>query len=531
MTSVPPAEDPRPVLRRDEVDALLERLRARLADDDFALVAAVVRSYVDVVGLLEHRRTTLERLRKLLFGAATEKTKGLFEDAFSALPPEEPEAEPPAAAPRAPRKGHGRRGAAAYAGADRRRVPLAELQAGNCCPDCGRGRLYGNVPPAVLVRVTGRAPLHATVWELERLRCNLCLEVRTAAAPPGVGEEKYDAKAAALLGTLKYGAGMPFHRLEALQDDCRIPLPASTQWEIVRDAAQELTPVFDELRRQAAAADVLHQDDTTMPVLDRPEEVDGRKGSYTTGLVARDADGRLRAVYVTGPQHAGENLRDLLQERPKDAEPPIQMCDALPANTPADLKTVVAHCLAHGRRGFVDAAPHFPAECKHVLERLAEVYVVDAEAARERLSPAARLARHQARSKPVMDALRDWMQARFDARQTEPNSSLGEAFTYLLKRWDRCTLFLRQAGAPLDNNLVERALKLAVLHRKNAYFYRTMRGAEVGDLFMSLIHTARLNHVSAFDYLTAVLEHPVAAHSAPGDWMPWNYPPGRAAPP
>lgn len=476
----------------------------------------------------------------MLFGAATEKTAQLFADVAAALPDEAGSDEkqpadadapsPESTAERPPRKGHGRRGAADYRGADRQRVPLADASPGSCCTDCGRGRLYANVSSSLLVRVTGRAPLFATVWELERLRCNYCGEVRTAVAPPEVGAEKYDAKAAALLGTLKYGAGMPFHRLEALQDDCQIPLPASTQWEIVRDAAQELSPVFDELRKQTAAADVLHQDDTAMPVLDRSEDIEGRKGSFTTGLVGRHSDGRLRAVYVTGPQHAGENLRDLLKDRPADAEEPIQMCDALAANTPADLKTVVAHCLAHGRRGFVEAAPRFPAECKHVLDRLAEVYVVDAEAAREKLSPAARLARHQARSKPVMDALRDWMQARFDTRQTEPNSGLGEAFTYLLKRWDRITLFLRQAGAPLDNNLVERALKLAVLHRKNAYFYRSVRGAEVGDLFMSLIHTSRLNGVSAFDYLTAVLEHPAEVRKAPAEWMPWNAPPLRATP-
>jgi len=69
------------------------------------------------------------------------------------------------------------------------------------------------------------------------------------------------------------------------------------------------------------------------------------------------------------------------------------------------------------------------------------------------------------------------------------------------------TLFLRQAGAPLDNNLVERSLKRAVLHRKNALFYRTLNGAQVGDLFMSLIHTCQLCGANSFDYLIELQRH------------------------
>ena len=71
----------------------------------------------------------------------------------------------------------------------------------------------------------------------------------------------------------------------------------------------------------------------------------------------------------------------------------------------------------------------------------------------------------------------------------EPNSGLGTAISYLLKYWDRLALFLRQAGAPLDNNVCERALKKSILHRRNSLFYMTINEARIGDLFMSLIHT------------------------------------------
>jgi len=108
-------------------------------------------------------------------------------------------------------------------------------------------------------------------------------------------------------------------------------------------------------------------------------------------------------------------------------------------------------------------------------------------------------------------------------RKTEPNSGLGKAIAYLLRHWKALTTFLREAGVPLDNNLCERALKRAVLHRKNALFYRTLNGAQVGDLFMTLIHTCQLCGANSFDYLTQLQRHAQELAAAPGEWMPWNY--------
>jgi len=136
------------------------------------------------------------------------------------------------------------------------------------------------------------------------------------------------------------------------------------------------------------------------------------------------------------------------------------------------------------------------------------VYGHDAEARERGLTPDERLRLHQERSRPVMDRLHAWLETQLAERKTEPNSGLGQAISYLLRHWQPLTLFLRKAGAPLDNNLVERALKRAVLHRKNALFYRTLNGAQVGDLFMSLIHTCQLCGVNSFDYLVE-LQRPV----------------------
>ena len=130
-----------------------------------------------------------------------------------------------------------------------------------------------------------------------------------------------------------------------------------------------------------------------------------------------------------------------------------------------------------------------------------------------------------------MDRLRQWMQERIDQKLVEPNSGLGKAIRYCEKRWRTLTLFLREAGAPLDNNLTERMLKRAILHRKNSMFYKTETGAQVGDLYMSLIGTARLAKADPFDYLNELQRHVDELMDAPADWMPWNYKETLARPP
>lgn len=165
----------------------------------------------------------------------------------------------------------------------------------------------------------------------------------------------------------------------------------------------------------------------------------------------------------------------------------------------------------------------FPEVCRHLLEALAVVYRNDAVARERRLSPEERLHFHREASGPTMQELGDGLERQLGERRTEPNSALGGAIGYTLKHWGELTLFLRQAGASLDNNVCERALKKAILHRKNALFYKTQNGARVGDLFMSLIYTCQLNRVNPFDYLTEVQRHAEALAACPGRWMPWNY--------
>lgn len=536
-----------------QLEELLDRATSNtLRDEDTALLRQICDSYVHFFEIVGDKNTTIARLRKLLFGDSSEKASKLLDDEDEGdqqdLPPDgdgspndsdtdgtdtdDSDSNDTAASDESV-PGHGRYGADDYPGATQVDVEHATLAPGDTCPECQAGTVYEK-KPYVIVRFVGQAPLHATVYRLQRLRCHLCGKLFAASAPENVGDAKYGHTVASMIGLLKYGAGLPFNRLQRLQADCRIPLAASTQWDIVWAGALLLLAAYQELIRQAAQGDVLYNDDTTARILELmgerakkspppedPHDPD-RTGLFTSGVVATRAGLKI-ALFFSGRQHAGENLADVLKYREDELDAPIQMCDGLSRNLPKEFETILASCLSHGRRNFVDLYDRFTDECRYVIKAFKVIYHHDKLARDEGLNAEQRLAYHQAHSKPTMDDLKKWLERQFAEKLVEPNSALGDAINYLLKRWDSLTLFLRKAGAPLDNNLCERALKKAILHRKNSLFFRSRRGALVGDIYMSLIYTCELNGVNAFDYLNQLQLHTAEVAQQPASWMPWNY--------
>ena len=534
-------------------EELLQRAESNtLRDDDMELMRQIFASYSGFFQIVGDKNTTIARLRKLMFGATTEKSKDILGDAEAA--PNQPDGDSANAGDAAgiaansdsdvsrnnetddssaASPGHGRLGADDYPGADQIDVSHPELSPGDACPECIQGTLYEK-SPGVLVRFTGQAPLHATVYRMQKLRCHLCGKLFTAPSPAGVGDDKFDHTVASMIGLLKYGNGLPFNRLQGLQGSCEIPLAASTQWDIVHAASLLIAPAYNELIRQAAQGEVLYNDDTTVRILEMmgqrakktpPPKDDGdpdRTGLFTSGVVATRAGVRI-ALFFSGLRHAGENLSRVLQHRAAQLEAPVQMCDGLARNLPKELETILANCLAHGRRNFVEIHDRFPKECQYVLEAFKVIYHNDNVAHDAEMSAEARLVLHQTQSKPIMDDLHTWLRRQLNDKLVEPNSALGEAINYLLKRWEPLTLFLRKAGAPLDNNLCERALKKAIMHRKNSMFYKTRNGARVGDMYMSVIYTCELSGVSAFDYLNQLQLNTTDVTKSPDLWMPWNY--------
>jgi len=565
-------DDERPVIDVDiaEIKAALERIKkGQGTPEDCELIERLIESYVDLTRLVRARGTTIARLRRLFGLTTSEKTDDVLGEGGSegdpsggegqaadptgsgvevgagapppAPPPESSDAGPsPGPDPGEPsdkkkRKGHGRRPWSDYADAPCIPVLHETLREGETCPLCGRGKLYDTKRPAPIVRIVGQPPLTATCWLCQTLRCSTCGHLFTARAPKEAQGPKHAETAVSMIILLRYGMGLPHHRLARVQDNLRTPVSPSTLWDLADEAVAAFRPVFDELCRQAAQSDLLHNDDSYVRVLEfmgkrrakllaqgaLPDP--DRTGLFTTAIVAVTAEGRRIVLFFSGRKHAGENLADLLNQREPGLSPPVLMSDALDRNVPKGHPVVEANCLAHGRRHVCDEVENFPEECAFLLKAIRRVYRIERLCRFHRLSDEQRLRVHQKWSGPVMAEIHRWTNAQLDEKRIEPNSGMGKALKYLLRHWDKLTLFLRRPGAPLDNNICEMVLKMAIRHRTNSLFFKTAHGAEVGDVFMSLIETAVLNGENALDYLTEIQLHAKAVEADPAAWLPWTY--------
>jgi len=503
-------------INAEEAEALLDRVKkGTLAQGDYEIIKGLLDTLTLLNQAVTEKGTSIKRLLQMIFGHKTEKTK----KGPIIKPIKRPKNKP---------KGHGKNGAADYDGAKTEKRTHDTLKHCGPCPACVDGKLYRQLLPGVVVRIKGAAPLQATVYEQEKLRCNICEKMFTADLPAEAGNKKYDETASAMLALLRYGSGLPLNRIAKLQAGFGIPFPTSTQWDVLEKMADQIHPVFPALIKYAAQGDILHNDDTTMKVQElmiaekdnHPKKP--RTGIFTTGILSI-TEGRRIALFFTGRKHAGENIAQVLENRHNCLDPPVQMCDALSRNSSGAFQTLLANCLVHGRRNFVNVAGDFPEECQYVLETLGDVYHYDAIAAEEGMTPNRRLLFHQTNSGPLMRKLHCWLQEQFDDKKVEPNSSLGKAINYMLNHWKELTLFLKVEKAPLDNNICERALKMAIMHRKNSLFYKTEHGAYIGDMFMSLIHTCALSKINPFEYLTALQKYTPAVFKNPHQWLPWNY--------
>ena len=495
---------------------------------------------------LQNNTITIARLRTLLFGkgygklnkAAANDTPSMTDDHTQAE--HAPAASVPANVmpeetintqvndlkeqPKKEKKpGHGRMPHTVYNGCDEIKVPLIGLAVGSVCPlDCG-GRLYA-YPPGILIRIIGQTLAKPIRYEIEKLRCSSCLEIFSATLPAEVGPEKYDVSFKSILALMKYYVAVPFYRQEHFQNMLSFPLSDATQWDLIEQLSGSCYPVFNELIRLAAQGKLIHNDDTPLKILEvitRIKQGEAqRRGMYTTGLVARYQSHQI-ALFLNGTQHAGENLEAVLKHRAAELSPMIQMCDGLKANIPKTMQTILCNCLAHGFRKFEELFDYFPDECLPILQGLGNVFKYDEQT--RSMTGEQRIAYHQAHSAPVMTSLKIHMDSLMDESRVEPNSALGKSIHYMQTRWNEMTRFLEVVDAPIDNNVVERALKIAIRNRKNAMFYKTCYSAHLGGLITSLIYTCDLADENPFDYLNALQKNTDAVMRTPGDWLPWNY--------
>lgn len=498
-------------INSEEVNELKDLIQGSSFPEKYkAILLELLNRMSDIRQTAKEKASALQKLKRIL-GNQTEKIK----------PDEADKKEKDSAKT----KGHGRIKADDYK-CDSVIEHPHHLEAGQKCPQCEQGSLHC-VECRKIIRLIGQAPISAELHKPEVLRCSTC-GVEIVAAMPDVEECKLTSSANSVVAVARFGFGLPNWRLAKLQDSFGVPLPASTQHEMLEMAWLDASPIFNELLRLGSNGSLFNIDDTKGKILSLMLHKEERKsrgervGIYTTGIVSM-YEGHEINLFFTGSQYSGENLDRLLDKRDPEQPLPQVMADASSMNIPKLHAIYLFLCLVHGRREFIDCYDHFPDECGYVIQRIAEVYLNEKTAKSKKLNPDQRLLLHQEKSSPLMEEIRVYATEKLEKHEVEPNSSLGGAFSYLLKFWEGLTQFLKIPGAPLDNNAAERLLKKMILCRKNSLFYKTENGARIGDGLMSIIHTTIAAQENPFEYLTVLQKYSrqVAAH--PELWLPWNF--------
>jgi transposase len=505
-------------LSNEQVETICQKLTGSNLDDETReFVIGLINSNKWLIEQLEQGKITIKKLRKI-FGVTTEKNHK-SKDRKDKANGKNTESNKP-------KPGHGRNHSDEYNGAEEIEVNHDTLKPGDDCPieECN-GKLY-NAEPGVVINITGSPIAAAKKYIIEKLRCALCGELFVAEAPEGMDpKKKYDESFAAMLMINRYFAAVPFYRQEQLQLMLGVPLPASTQWEILKSYEPVLEYVYDALVKDAANGKGFYIDDTFARILEHINQrtKDGKKSykCFTTGIISVN-DNHRSVIFITNKDTAGKTFSPIWKHRDESLDQPFIMADALTANIPSDIKDnlyIMCYCLVHARRNFYDLGEGYDDLADVALDLIGKIY--DNEAATKALNVEERLRYHQTHSQPVMDELKIHLlkyQALF-----EPNGAAGKSINYMLKRWTELTQFLRYVGVPIDNNEDERALKLVIRNRNNSLFYKTYSSALLSGYMQSLIYSSAQNNINPFNYLKAILVHKKEVQENPTQWLPWNY--------
>lgn len=534
-------------LTESELDALLERIEQAkthglaLSVGDYELLTGAVLMLANMQERLENNDLSVLKLRKLLgMVRSSEKLRDLLPTA----------ADQPASSS----TGQGNNSKRGKAGKSKRHSPrkskpavkpqvhnhaLEGVNKGDHCSQCRAGKLY-KYEPAVLLRVTGNAPLSCHRHVAQQYRCNSCGEIYTANLPEhvtadGPRDQQYGYSARSVMCISKYFAGSPFYRQENINGLLGTSISASTIFDQCEKVANALNPVFKAIKRSAANASLFYLDDTTNRILEQKPVVkksrDGRErlrsGIYTSAVLAITDDDRRLVLFQTNVGHAGEFMQEILNARDSARAPPLLMSDALSANHVMEHDFHKCLCNAHGRRMFVELIDQSPDEVVHALELYQHAWVNEVHCVDNALSPEQRRDYHKEHSLPHLETLHGWCHEKLDSDAAEPNSNLGKAMRYFIRHFDGLSAFCRISKSPVDNNEIERLIKLIVRARRNSLFFKTAVGADISDIITSVLAVCNENDVNGFDYLNAIQRNQASVKASPEKWLPWNYPSER----
>ena len=526
-------------LNYEQAKELFDELaETSLESEKQIILRGAVNLHIHLAELLQDRSIKIKDIREI-FGVSLEDKKTTDDDENDTGSPdldEEPsptdektapepsnsESEPDK--PKKSKKTGGRVSHKAYTGLKNVQVP-SSYQLGQRCPLCERGNLNYH-DDMVLVRLDASlgSKLH-----VEQFRCGACQQIYTADYSSKYGEDKYNTVFKSKVVIDKYWSGMPFKRSETYYEMLGCPISDSTLWYLVSSVSDAVEPVYNEIVKYASDSDVISTDDTQVRILDRIKELknndEKRRGTYTTGFVCTRLaiDTPDIVLYMNGKKHMGENLDDLLTYRTEPTSALTVMTDGLDNLLSAAIEAITCNCMSHGFRKFKDILDSFPTECHHILKELKKVFVFDAECKKLDMRPTERLSYHQSNSLPIMNELKTWMKKQIDDHLVEPNSTLGKSINYMLSRWVKLTRFCFIEGAPLDNNEVERILKIAIRSRKEAMFYKTEESAKVGGMITTVIETCRRNHINPLRYITFIQDNVLKVINNPKNYLPWKF--------
>ena len=510
-------------LSQQQMDNFLAEIMAsNISSESAEFAKMLIHGNAWMAQQLELGQLSIAKLRKLFQIQGSEKVS-------SRKPKNDPSSQASSHTPETDKKGHGRNSADAYQGADIVEVEHPELNPGDTCPaEACDGRLYEMSEPGVLISVTGAPLASATRYNLQKLRCAICEIIYTAPLPDGVSDKKYDANFIAMLMINKYFMSVPLYRQDRLQNHLGIPLPASTQWDLMVGFEPMLKALYKALSQDAANGLALCYDDTSAKIMSEIKAAKtaekGEKNKhtcFTTGIVSLHEDHHTY-LYITDNRTAGKCIADIMTMRNAKLDPPIMMCDALSANIPqgiADDLYILCFCLVHARRQFYELPNGYDDVADKVIGLIGSIY--DNEAHTKGNSREKRLAYHQEKSTPVMEELKLYLEEQ--QAEFEPNSVAGKAIEYILSRWTQLSQFLRHPHAPLDTNIVERALKLVIQVRKSSMFYKSLSSASFASYVQSALYSAAQNEINPCEYMCALMENEHAVIQNPKRWLPWNY--------
>ena len=391
-----------------------------------------------------------------------------------------------------------------------------------CCPDCGGAlkHLGDDVCETLELEPVRFKVIRHVRPKLACARCDTIVQAPAPTRPIERGMAGPGLLAHVLVS--KYADHVPLYRQAEIyaRDGVELDRTLLAQW--VGTIARLLTPLTDALRDHVFSADVVHADDTPIPVLapGHGKTKTGRLWTYVRD--ERPAAGPAApAVWFTysadrkgeHPQHHLRNFTGVLQADGYAGYSKLYEGG----------RVLEAACWAHVRRKFVDLHElHQSVIAAEALDRIGALYAIEKEI-RGR-SPDERRSVRQERSRPVLDALHLWLQQTLSTLSQK--SATAKAMSYALTRWDALQRYCDDGRIEIDNNAAERALRCVALGRKNFLFAGSDNGGQSAAAFYSLLGSAKLNGLNLETFLREILvrigEHPI---NRIAELLPWNFKP------